>query len=964
MFKVYCKIVLVLLVVQPGWLFAQSITPYQSGPLYHAFEQPGFFIGKNKPPYVNTDTINLKVAAANDIQLIIDGGLANNVFGVRLDHTPMLNLTEACAQLSKLPRLTSLAINDPVYPAANDKQYRLPPNFINLQQLTEVSFGNAHKLDMADALAKLAALKRLQQLAITGTDQQLPASITNFKNLKKITLSATNIGTNDLSSANWENVGITIGALQPFVIGAPPPKPLAGDTGLLNLTKVKSLKQLDIYLPYLKDTGVLFKLTQVTKLSISGSGTTSVAVLGEVGKLKGLTSLSIRLSNRKDAISLSALQNLSGLKNLSVSGSLNTEATQVKDLAVLADFREIETLSMPFCNITSLPDIFYDLPALKLISLPINKLSTLPISLFNLQALTSLDLNGNELLELPQADAYHCDQLKALNLRNNSLTTLPSAITTLRGLTDINLSENNLTTATSGWENLRQLKFVNLAQNQLQEFPGGLQNNGTVERIELYSNQIATMPDIAAGKYQLKYLGLSNNFLVSIPEHINRYTKMHSLSLAHNKLKSLPLSFNTYKNITEINLDGSIAAPMALPPGLKHANNLNYISLAGNPLLDKQSIFDFIFYMPRKNFFINLSGNGLTELPATPKWSMIQFRSIDLGNNRLTTLPTELALIQSHSDVGLYGNPFKIDPTFIKRLGNRSSFKIFFDELGTPLPKNYIVQPKEYAAELTAQIHDLLTESKWSKVVEYADKALKADSATYARNVYFNMVGIARIHTRDYRGGIKDLRQYLIDLENHKYAEIYALDDASECMANAYLALNEPEEAAKIYATMPGLDNVLKAFKINGDTAMVHRALDLEIARYKSQMEWHNEDKYDPDKFTMHLKFHYPPSLLMSYASILIVANRPAEAIETLNKDIDNEENIEYVQVKDLLSAAANYLTGATTLNKIKSDLAAAIAQHGKMKQRWVTPFNQWLPYSAYPAKQKEILLELEAMAK
>ena len=156
-------------------------------------------------------------------------------------------------------------------------------------------------------------------------------------------------------------------------------------------------------------------------------------------------------------------------------------------------------------------------PLLKFVNLFNNTISSLPTEIGVLVGLTSL------------------------KLRNNDISSLPTEIGALSGLTELVVSYNALTSVpteigalTGSWD------------------PDGLPGTLTgLESLDLADNRLTSVPTEIGGLTGLTYLDLSFNLLGSVPAEIGALQELEVLDFRDNKLTGLPSEFRTFNPSTE-----------------------------------------------------------------------------------------------------------------------------------------------------------------------------------------------------------------------------------------------------------------------------------------------------------------------------------------------------------------------------------------------------------------------------
>lgn len=96
-------------------------------------------------------------------------------------------------------------------------------------------------------------------------------------------------------------------------------------------------------------------------------------------------------------------------------------------------------------------------------------LTAVPATVFSQTATVHLNLSDNALTGSIPAEIRHLQQLRTLNLSNNSMTGLPAEIGQLTKLELLDVSNNQLTGLPNELGNLTNLKILNLSGNPYSE---------------------------------------------------------------------------------------------------------------------------------------------------------------------------------------------------------------------------------------------------------------------------------------------------------------------------------------------------------------------------------------------------------------------------------------------------------------------------------------------------------------
>jgi internalin A len=331
-----------------------------------------------------------------------------------------------------------------------------------------------------------------------------------------------------------------------------------------------------------------------------------------------------------------------------------------------------DTLDLSENRLTALPSSIGNLTNLIRLDLKVNQLKKSPSSIGNLTKLTHLDLYDNQLKELP-TQIGNLTNLTYLGLARNQLKELPSSIGNLTNLTYLDLYDNQLKELPSFIGNLTNLTELNLDGNQLKELPSSIGNLTNLNRLNLGENQFKELPSSIGNLTNLTYLYLCSNQLKELPSSIGNLTNLTEIDLRKNQFKQFPkvlLDLNleiVWKDSSSndgINVYGN---PFEVPPVeivkkgkqviIEYFKALGEINLENNQLTILPSEITEMKYLER----LNLCHNQLTQLPSNIK-NLQNLTGLWLHNNQLYELPTEISTLKNLKELDLSKNQFKHFP--------------------------------------------------------------------------------------------------------------------------------------------------------------------------------------------------------------------------------------------------------------------------------------------------------------
>ncbi|XP_068599438.1 leucine-rich repeat-containing protein 40 [Brachionichthys hirsutus] len=272
-------------------------------------------------------------------------------------------------------------------------------------------------------------------------------------------------------------------------------------------------------------------------------------------------------------------------------------------------------------------DRWWDQTDLTKLLLSSNQLTRLSDDIRLLPGLATLDLHDNQLKCLPSA-LGELQALQHLRLSHNQLTSLPVEMWNLKNLVSLSLQQNLLENVPEHLGQLSHLTELDLSNNRLKELPSGLGHLTGLQNLHLSHNQLSRLPDSLVRLKSVKVMDCSSNQLSDLPPHLSEMLAMEQLNLRHNKLSSLP------------KLPALVLKDLYV--GNNHIEQLETEQLA---CLTAISVLE-------------LRDNKIKKLPAEIG-SLSTLTRLDLTNNDVDALPASLCLLPNLKVLCLEGNPLR-----------------------------------------------------------------------------------------------------------------------------------------------------------------------------------------------------------------------------------------------------------------------------------------------------------------
>ncbi|XP_028258823.1 leucine-rich repeat-containing protein 40 [Parambassis ranga] len=332
-------------------------------------------------------------------------------------------------------------------------------------------------------------------------------------------------------------------------------------------------------------------------------------------------------------------------------------------------------------------DCWWEQTDLTKLLLSSNQITQLSDDIRLLPSLTTLDLHDNLLSSLPSALA-ELKELQQLHLSHNQLSSLPEEVCTLGNLCSLTLQQNLLESLPEELGQLRNLTELDLSNNRLKSLPCSLGCLTHLRKINLCHNKLSCLPDSIAQLTNVELLDCSNNQLTDIPSSLSQMLALQQLYLRHNKLCLLP----------------KLPAPV-----------LKELYLGNNQIVqletEQLACLTAISHLELRDNKINVLPEQITLLSTLTR--------LDLTNNNITTLPASLSLLPNLKVLLLEGNPLRGLRRDLLTKGTNELLKYLRGRIKDQPEKADEGQPAMMLpSQAVANLHNIRT----LKILAYSDK--------------------------------------------------------------------------------------------------------------------------------------------------------------------------------------------------------------------------------------------------
>ncbi|NWS20826.1 LRC40 protein, partial [Pachyramphus minor] len=263
-----------------------------------------------------------------------------------------------------------------------------------------------------------------------------------------------------------------------------------------------------------------------------------------------------------------------------------------------------------------------------------NKLQSLSEDVQLLPALTVLDVHDNQLTSLPSA-LGQLENLQKLDVSHNKLQSLPEELLQLPQLRSLLLQHNELSHLPEGLGQLLSLEELDVSNNHLTDIPTSVALLVNLVRLNLACNQLKDLPSDLSAMRSLRQLDCTKNYLETVPSKLATMASLEQLYLRKNKLRSLP-EFPSCKLLKELHA-GENQIEILNAENLKHLNSLSVLELRDNKIKSVPEEISLLQKLER----LDLANNDISRLPYT-LGNLPQLKFLALEGNPLRTIRRDL----------------------------------------------------------------------------------------------------------------------------------------------------------------------------------------------------------------------------------------------------------------------------------------------------------------------------------
>lgn len=351
------------------------------------------------------------------------------------------------------------------------------------------------------------------------------------------------------------------------------------------------------------------------------------------------------------------------------------------------------------------------LPLLCLSSLlQAQKATSLSEALKNPQSVRELELRGQSLKTLP-AVVLKLSSLESLDLSYNQFTSLPEVLLKMKWLKKVNLSGNGIGTLPESMLQMEQLEELTIGYSMMlmpativkRSPPTFLFRMPSLKQLNISNWALTDLPEVDSSKLFL--LDVSHNSISRFPATLLHTETLKVLNIGNNNFTSLPDSFINCRQLTRLLANDNRLTDL---PASVSALQLIELNTGANTFLKSASLFKKccgIRSLQKLNFSVaslisipigtsypphltelDLSYNQLTVFPDSI--CHLPLQKLYLSKNQIKSLPACFSQLKSLEYLDLGYNQFTALPDIICSITSLTNLDVSFNKLMVSYPKN------------------------------------------------------------------------------------------------------------------------------------------------------------------------------------------------------------------------------------------------------------------------------------
>ncbi|XP_018432379.1 PREDICTED: leucine-rich repeat-containing protein 40 isoform X2 [Nanorana parkeri] len=260
-------------------------------------------------------------------------------------------------------------------------------------------------------------------------------------------------------------------------------------------------------------------------------------------------------------------------------------------------------------------------------------------------------------------------ELTKLILASNKLQSLSEDIRLLPAMVVLDVHDNQISELPSAIGELVNLQRLNISHNKLKSLPEELAQLQNIKNLLLHHNQLEEVPNSLGQLIALEELDFSNNNLRSVSSCLGALTNLTRLNLSNNKLKVLPPEISRMKSLRQLDCTSNLLED--IPPSLAGMDCLEQLFLRQNKLT-------FLPQLPNCKLLkdLHVGNNQINTVSAQHLTHLTSLCTLELRDNKLKSLPDEITLLTGLERLDLANNDLGSLPNTLGNLPKLKSLQL------------------------------------------------------------------------------------------------------------------------------------------------------------------------------------------------------------------------------------------------------------------------------------------------
>ncbi|KFQ69181.1 Leucine-rich repeat-containing protein 40, partial [Phaethon lepturus] len=456
-------------------------------------------------------------------------GQLENLQKLDVSHNKLKSIPEELMQLS---HLKSLLLH-------HNELSHLPDGFGQLVNLEELDLSNNHLTDIPASFALLINLVRLN-LACNQL-KNLPADISAMKSLRQLDCTKNYLETvpSKLATmASLEQLYLRKNKLRslPEFPSCKLLKELHAGENQIEILNAENLKHLNsLSVLELRDNKIksvpdeITLLQKLERLDLTNNDISRLPyTLGNLPQLKFLALEGNPLRTiRRDLLQKGTQELLKYLRS-----KIQDDVTSPNEEP------PVTAMTLPSQSRINM----HAISSLKLLEYSEKQAAVIPDEMFDAvrsNPVATVNFSKNQLNEIPPRIVELKDSVCDVNLGFNKISSISLELCMLHKLTHLDIRNNSLTSLPEEMEALTRLQIINLSFNRFKVFPSVLYHIPALETILLSNNQVGAIDPLQLKKMdKLGTLDLQNNDLLQVPPELGNCETLRTLLLEGNPFRT------------------------------------------------------------------------------------------------------------------------------------------------------------------------------------------------------------------------------------------------------------------------------------------------------------------------------------------------------------------------------------------------------------------------------------------